>query len=477
MKTSPKSILFIVVWLVILFISFSSYPGFKLLYVLYSIFFVLLLFYGICNSVFHGITFLIVTLWIGLWLKLTLHLIDRSDWVEPIGMFDGLPSSWDQVLLISITGSAGIFVAQFLWNRLLANKVSITEYPLNVSAWFQGTLRRILWLGVYAIIFITFCINEVFNIIKLGHRPALDLPWPWQGVFGWWCNIGLALLVATFLGFDWAKKNSLWPGIIGLSLAGALISVSIHSRGLVVFFLIPLLCVLWNYRSSSIWLTKTRWCLVLSVVTFSLASSVIFSQYQRYMGADALPLSKSSKVSIRNNQEFLASLSGTFKRLAIDRWLGLEGIMAVSSYPSKGWPLFLQAITERRTKDHVDMYTGKISLSGFTDTDTTRYHYATMPGAIGFLYLSASYFVVFFGMLLVTFLLIASEVLVSKATDNPFLSALTGMYITLLIIQFGAGGVVQPLTSYVTTILAALFIGLFLKFMNSIKSLNNSVQL
>lgn len=477
MKISQKWILFIVVWLVILYTSSSSYPGFKLFYALYSVFFCLLFFYGISNSASYGVTFLVVTIWIGLWLKLALHLIYRSDWVEPIGMFDGLPSSWDQVLLISMSGTSGIFVALVLSNRFLANKATITEYPLNVFAWFQEPLRRILWLGVYTIIFITFTTNEAFNIIKLGYRPALDLLWPWQGLFGWWCNIGLALLVATFLGLDWVNKKSLWLGVIGISVAGGLISASIHSRGLFVFFLIPLLFVLWNYRSSSAWLTKVRWCLILTLVTLCLSLSVIFSQYQRNMGTDALPLSKSTGAKIRNNQEFLAYLPGQFKRLALDRWLGLEGIMAVSSYPSKGWPLFLQAITERRTKDHVDLYTAKISLSGFTDADTTRYHYATMPGAIGFLYLSASYFVVFFGMLLLTLLLIIAEVLVGKATGNPFLSALSGMYITLLIIQLGAGGVVQPLTSYVITILFTLLIGLFLKFMNSIKSLNNSMQL
>jgi hypothetical protein len=194
-----------------------------------------------------------------------------------------------------------------------------------------------------------------------------------------------------------------------------------------------------------------------------MAISVFGSQLKRNGVSESLIIETSSSNTVK---ELANDLPHRLLILTIDRWLGLEGVMAVSAYPNKSVSLFIKACSERRTKDKADLYTGEISKSGFTDAKTVRYSYATMPGAIAFLYLSSSYSLVFIGMFFLTAVLILSEWLIFQVTNNPFLCSLAGMYMSSLINQLGAGGLIQPFTTYLTTMIFAIVLGLLMKKIN-----------
>lgn len=454
----------VVIWFSFFVIGYQQYSGAQSLYLLFSMVFLVLLIQGLYSSLTYGITFLALVLWIGFWLKFVVHLIDRSSiWAEPIGAFDSSPYAWDEVLLVSSIGAVGVITAISIWGFCfkpsILNKNGLTK---GMNGWFTPSIRAVLWGGALLILVATVAMNEMFDIIRLGHRSVVNLPWPWLGVFSWWCNIGFVLVLSALLWLEHKNHNSLYLGVFSLLLAGVLISATLHSRGIYVFIALPVAMALWRVHSKVYQMSSRRYFLILMSMLLGMGLSVGIAQFQRYSGTETVPLSRTNAAPLSKTEAVVENFPSLIRRLSIDRWLGLEGVMAISAYPGKNLGLFIQAASERRTKDKTDLYTGKISQSGFTDVDTTRYHYATMPGAIGFLYLSSSYGIVFLGMFLLTSLLLSSEVLLYQLTDNPFLCALSGMYVTLLIVQLGAGGVVQPLTSYFTTMLAAIMIGYFL---------------
>lgn len=122
--------------------------------------------------------------------------------------------------------------------------------------------------------------------------------------------------------------------------------------------------------------------------------------------------------------------------LVVDRWIGVEGVMAVSSFPGKGQALFVDAMLEKREIGKATKFQ-EICNSHYRWVDANTWQFASLPGAAAFLYLSGSYWVVVIGMMLFTILLLAGEQWISSKTGNPLLCALVGMTMANSIAQFG----------------------------------------
>lgn len=119
-----------------------------------------------------------------------------------------------------------------------------------------------------------------------------------------------------------------------------------------------------------------------------------------------------------------------------DRWVGVEGVMAVSAYQNKGENEFRAVLMEKRQIGTVSIYQ-KICNSLYQGMDNEKFLFASLPGVAAFLYISGSFLVVFFGVLLLALLLLLSERLVEVLTDNPLLCALFGVSAANAISQFG----------------------------------------
>ena len=141
-----------------------AWPGSKLAYSIFSAVFTLLLYSALKARVSAGYVFLAIALWIGYWLKLSIHIIEPTlPWMEPTGLFDFGKKSWDEVLLISSIGAVAVFVVGtfFLSIKQPPNKESF----LKVNNIQQANL---FWVfGIIVVISITL-LNEIFNIV---HAP------------------------------------------------------------------------------------------------------------------------------------------------------------------------------------------------------------------------------------------------------------------------------------------------------------------
>tara|TARA_R110001632_G_scaffold60284_3_gene146337 strand:+ start:4753 stop:6462 length:1710 start_codon:yes stop_codon:yes gene_type:complete len=122
--------------------------------------------------------------------------------------------------------------------------------------------------------------------------------------------------------------------------------------------------------------------------------------------------------------------------LGVDRWVGLEGLMAVVAYPDKNSKLIIDALKEKREIGKVTQYQ-TISKSIYQWTDSEVWQFASLPGAVAFLYFSGSLLVVILGMTTFTFLILSVEDLVFIITGNPLLCSLLGMVIANFVAQFG----------------------------------------
>jgi hypothetical protein len=407
-----------------------------------------------------GFSLLAMLLWVGYWVKLSVHLVFGTPWVEPIGRFDSSAQNWDAVATVSATGAFGVALVGLL-SRTLGGLGSAREIDRGVS-WKPGA-RIFAYLFISAAVVAIVVVNESYGISHNGLRPAVDLVWPFQGLFNWLFVIGITLLILTAFHVDALSGNSMIVGILVFVAAVTLLAISQYSRGIAALQSLPLamtLLLLW--RRSAYGMTSRRTIALLVVLFIGVMVSVAGGQERRIQGLPNYQLAEEdSDTHGLPNTHGLPDAHGLpvlLSRLAIDRWVGLEGIMAVVAYPDKGMSFFKDAIGERRTKDKVDTYTGVISQAGAYDT--SKYHFATIPGAFAFLYYSSSLSVVFLGALFLAAIVIASEHVVRVATNNVFVSSQVGFFTAMLFIQLGAGGLVQPASVLIFTLVCAILISL-----------------
>ena len=123
-------------------------------------------------------------------------------------------------------------------------------------------------------------------------------------------------------------------------------------------------------------------------------------------------------------------------QLSVDRWIGLEGLMAVQSYPEKNRSLLWQALNEKPEAGKPDIYQ-TVSNSIYLKSDGTKFRFATLPGAAAFLYHSGSLSIVLLGMVIFSLGVLAIEFAINALTVNPILCSLYGVVMASNVAQFG----------------------------------------
>jgi len=142
--------------------------------------------------------------------------------------------------------------------------------------------------------------------------------------------------------------------------------------------------------------------------------------------------------------------------LSIDRWIGLEGVMAVVSYEEKSFNFMFDALIEKRYSDTVTKYQ-EVCQSKYIYTDNNTWQFASLPGSVAFLYFSGSALIVFLGMCLFSVLVQCAEGVIYHLTKNPILCALLGGVFANWVAQFGITPR-QDIPYYFMIFLAVLFI-------------------
>ncbi len=370
---------------------------------------------------------------------------------EPIGNFNDSADAWNQVLWIAMGANIGAIFGRGFYG-LFRPAHSGNSAQTKVPSWYPAT-RTWLWLGTLLATVVVAIVNIFYGIHQVGIVPRTILPWPLNALIAWMLNIGSALAIAVLIWWDTAEnKNITLPlyAILGEAFLG---TVSVISRAAFLFHAIPQLLALSRKREITLRYSQKKILLFLATFVALFLTSIAAVSFLRDYQYAASKAVRMPMPHLETNSSGVNSIKSAapdptesaekvpsfriqlIRQLVVNRWIGLEGVMAVSSYPDKSNVLLWEMLTESREAGKVSAYQ-KVSNSGYQITDT-QYQFASMPGISGFLYYSGSLWLVVWGLAAFAAFTIASERIVFLLTCNPLLCALYGMTLANTIAQFG----------------------------------------
>ena len=418
--------------------------------------------------------FLAGFLFLGFWAKFTIHLIFPYPFLEPIGAFDASADQWD--LALSAATAAVFGVVLFRTVYLLSARRRL-RYPLQETAeniappdWYLSHPGKV-WGGTIALALILYTANYFFAFFQTGVNPLLVLPFGINAVLAWSSFCGAALAFALLAGWEMTRRPEYFaPLVWSVCLFGIVASVSLASRAISIFLFAAYATALGMHLPlvGKKLLASWRWRLPLIMMASLIIGLILVSSFRlnRYLVPDNNIASTKPKQqekilhptaplpSIPRNSAPVAPVetltpstrpigmsrsdatpSEMFKQvmqLSVDRWIGLEGMLAVTGSSERGAVLLTAGLRESPLKG-VDSIYQKISSSKYSFQP--GFTYLTLPGAPAILFYSGSLILVLVGMFFFAGILTFIENFGVRMTGSRFVGSVLGIFMANSVCQ------------------------------------------
>jgi hypothetical protein len=466
-------ILFIVLTGVSTAIAATSYIGSPAIFLLFSITSNLLLYFGFRKNAIYFDTFIGIFLWLGFWFKTTVNVIFfDGQFTESVGSFSGTALEFDHALIVASIGFLALIIASIIREKFIFTYPEKEEETSSLFYFYKVHRNKIL--TVYILLFLTVAItNLYFSIYQRGGEIQPNIPSIVRGIYTWLLLFGLSSFAALLLKYEFSleRKPVFLVPILTL-IEATTTNLSLLSRGVLLntsalgFGLIHFL------KTHTIKIkAKTLFLYIFILILLFLTSLPLVDKLrdkaQATSHSQAEYKSKIVDSSIQAIEQFDAVKSiQTTIYLVVNRSVGMEGLLAISSYPEKNLDLMKEALKERYIEHQSSFYDNLIE-SRYKNSTEIYQHTVSFPGFIAFFYYPGSMFLLFLALLLLGICSALIEFLAYKSSqNNQILAALIGQVIAYRFIHFGY----VPSQSYL--LFGTILLNLFLIYgMNKLLSL------
>lgn len=387
-------ILFSIASAFIMYFALTEYQGAKLFYVLFSICSFALLLNGFRRKAIIFDCFIGIYLWLGFWLKASVRFaFFDSKFREQTGNFSYMPDAFDRVLLIACCGFIALLAVSWVRQKYFydyTTKDQTTEL-FGLKKIYTNHRRTIFVLS--ALFFLLIGLSNLYlGIYQRGNISRTHLPFGLNGVYTWLILFGLTSISTIILKFELLRKRANYYLVTVLCLFETfLTNVSLLSRGMIFN---SGAIIYSSYRFSQSIKRKIDIRVVLFtgfVFVFLFISSVLTVNYLRLNHFYEAGYNDGRG----NGKSRLEKTVSSINILFIDRWVGMEGLMAVSAYEKLDWKLWANAWQEKFDNKTTSFYDLNFIDTPYKNVDSTRNHFISLPGFIAFSFYPGSYIILF----------------------------------------------------------------------------------
>ncbi|ATH06698.1 hypothetical protein BIY24_01710 [Halobacteriovorax marinus] len=369
--------------------------------------------------------FLSVLFLLGFFVKYSIHEIFQYSYVEPTGIFDFSIKGRKDVLLTAAFGGGGLFCSILLYS-LRCKEIFLVNKSKDKGLIFGVVILSFSLLLAF--------INLKYNIILFGVPSLTTLPLKGNAIF----YITLTRLLPFLLVFHMFNRITPIKVVLGTLLMLS-ISVGVLSRMFILIFFLSLFGS-WLLKGSFPRRLSRNLFFIISIFSiFSLLSVFVSTNLRKQS------FNKNEELSSRISNALLTlaevevkEVFSTYASLAVDRWIGVEGVMAVSAYEEKGRALLVNALGEQSYKGN-SFYT-KIAepkkYNSFNINNKTIS--SSVPGPVAFSYYSGSKIIVFAFVFISSLLLqVSLDKVLFRLKPNLVTCSYLSLVLTLDFFQFG----------------------------------------
>jgi hypothetical protein len=405
-----------------------QYQGQLAVYLLFTVVGNALLLNGFRKKAIYFDTFIGIFLWLGFWLKLSIRVAFIGGmFFEQTGAFDRSPDAFDKALIVASCGMAALLAASLVRQRFFAYSSDLPSCAKSGIFVFYRTYRKLFLLVFIGLVLFATVSNVAMGVYQRGMVAQTILPFGLNGIYKWLLQFGLASVSALIIRFEIElNSNVSLVAIVVPLLESFLSNVSLLSRGMILnsFALMLGGAEAVRGRQKRVSAAMVMIAIVSFVVLF--ATSVLVVNYLR-------------AVSLGGNDS-MAVAHRMAAPLIIDRWVGMEGVMAVSSSKRLGWDIWSESWREEFQEGQLSLYDRIFIDSPYNDPriDKTKHHFVSLPGMVAFLYYPGSLSFLFVVLFTAGLLAAGLEALVYRLSGrNWLLCALFGQVIAFRYASFG----------------------------------------
>ena len=421
--------------------------------------------------------FLASFLWLGFWLKFVVIITKTGSLTEGSGLFNFSATSFDKAFLILSYAFVLLIVMSYLRERFFFSyegfsnkKFSLKEK--SIDFYFN---HQTYFLTIF-ILLTSFCaiINLKFSIYQKGIISDQQLNFVILSVFKWFTMFGFAS-ISSFIIFCFIKRKK--NIFIAFSIAlfeGFITSYGFLSRASLIFSQLSFLLGLKKSAelSNSFFSKKKIFLSLFLIISISL-TSIYFVNLKRDSSYSKIPSSFNKeeffmaikKIDISSTHSLRTVMNEITKNqtiyLLVNRWVGLDSWLAVTSHPNLKRDLFLDSFKEKFNRNKFTYY-----QNNFLEKKNIEYaaefkdnYGVVLPGFVSFSFYSGS--ISFFLILIAFFYILGVTIEYFSfrfSFGNMIFSSLISQVYIYRLIHFGY----LPSQSYL--LLTALIINIALYY-------------
>jgi hypothetical protein len=417
------------VFLISYFLNFNNYIGNKFLFFIFQLSSFALFLTAIKknNSSFEFFTYFFFLL--SFWFKYNCILYFENINVTE-GDFNLTISNYDNstfvIIIVFISCILTSFVKKFIFEDYIANN----KFELNHTfIIFYKRYRIFIYLLFCSFLIFIWITNFYYKIYSKGlvnENVSLLIKY----FYSWNLNYGLAVLTSILIYIDFLMFKNQRIFIFGI-FESFFTQMNIYSRSFILYFLAYLRGFLQlhdakNFTFSKLLVTKIVIIfLIISFLSIFSANKLRNNQFYNYDKA-------------QTSITLLTTFSDIFN-LSINRWVGIDALLAVSQSKNLNFKFFLSAFHEKKNIKEKSFY-NKNFFKRFENSkfENKNLNLIVTPGIVAFLYYSGSAFFVFFSISILILICSYIEMLFYHfSLCNIILANIIGYALALRFIHFG----------------------------------------
>ncbi|HEX7034916.1 MAG TPA: hypothetical protein VF210_04045 [Pseudomonadales bacterium] len=396
----------------------------------------------------YGFVALVVFLTLGFWVKHAAWSIAGIPPIEPLGDFTGEAHEWDRALSFTAVALLGLTLAK------------LSLYPLRMSR--PGPVARVLptwyerapllvWVATAMLVIAGNVLNWRYRFYQVAVHERVILPFHLNAVIVWWLTVATSMWLAVLLEFERRRRGFTrrWMILSAPILEAVVTSAVMLSRGFYLMRTLPYALVFArpslrrSFQLSRVVVPTLAVATVLGFV-ISLAGAswlrltvfppMVTPGQPAQAGAPQAPPADAG-VGPTGRIPSAAEVRAAIREIGtmvVGRWIGLEGILAISASHQQGLGLFVAGLMED-PRSGTEALFQRISKAEYKELE--GFTFMTLPGIVAVLAYSGSPVIIFAGMFLAGIVVLLTERAFRHAFDNDLLCAVVGVFMANAIVQ------------------------------------------